>query len=295
MNIKLKFVLFLMLAAGLVGSSATAVNAAVKNGSRIIYHDGPVMPGGSNVYFIWYGCWSCGTAGSDSETKNILTEFVVNLGASPYFRINATYPDALGNAPSGALYYGGEMPEGSYSEGLELNEEAIERIIERVLDRGYLPVDANGIYVVFGSADVGSTATGFCTPLAAPHHGNFSLFGSPIKYAFIGNAARCPEIAAPQFFSRGGRQLPTPNANFAADAMASTLAQALNATVTNPLFSGWYDRDGLDNADKCAGKFGSLYTTASGARANIQLVNRDFLIQQNWINVGRGYCGLEYL
>ena len=98
-----------------------------------------------------------------------------------------------------------------------------------------------GIYVVIASADVGSAATGFCVPSALGHHGTGSALGAQFKYAFLGNPTRCPRIAAPQFFSRK-TQLPTPNGNLAADAMASTLAQVLSGVVTNPTGGGWFDR-----------------------------------------------------
>jgi hypothetical protein len=58
-------------------------------------------------------------------------------------------------------------------------------------------------------------------------------FGSQFRYAFVGNPNRCPTVAAPQFFS-GTTELPTPNANLPADAMASMMAQLLSRIVTNP-------------------------------------------------------------
>src|SRR5262249_17734567 len=48
-----------------------------------------------------------------------------------------------------------------------------------------------------------------------------------------------------------------------------------------------------ENADKCAWTFGTEYHTANGARANMRLGTRDYLIQQNWVNAGAGYCSLE--
>jgi hypothetical protein len=80
--------------------------------------------------------------------------------------------------------------------------------------------------------------------------------------------------------------------------MASSLAHLLNVIVTSPMgnagpFGGWYDRYGLENAQKCQGTFGQTYQAPNGARANMRLGLRDFLIQQNWVNVRRGYCGLS--
>jgi hypothetical protein len=77
------------------------------------------------------------------------------------------------------------------------------------------------------------------------------------------------------------------------------MAHVLDAIVTNPLVTGvqyscWYDRYGLENASKCRGTFGQTYESANGSPANMRLGQRDFLIQQNWVNARKGYCGLSY-
>ena len=74
--------------------------------------------------------------------------------------------------------------------------------------------------------------------------------------------------------------------------MASWIAHVLNETITDPLGTAWYDRNGLENSDKCEGTFGQVYTTSTGARANMRLGGRDYLIQQNWVNDKRGRCAL---
>ena len=76
--------------------------------------------------------------------------------------------------------------------------------------------------------------------------------------------------------------------------MVSTFARLINATVTNPMVSsGWFDRYGLQNSDKCVGKFGTVYTAANGAQANMRFGGRDYLVQQNWINDRKGRCTLS--
>ena len=57
--------------------------------------------------------------------------------------------------------------------------------------------------------------------------------------------------------------------------------------------NAWYDTRGYENADKCAWTFGTTYT-ANGALANMKLGTRDFLIQQNWVNLSGGYCAKSY-
>ena len=118
------------------------------------------------------------------------------------------------------------------------------------------------------------------------------MLGSNFLYAFVGNPRRCPTLGAPQFVATNGSLLPTPNGNLGADGMASTIAHVLSTLITNPYGSGWFDRYGFENADKCQGQFGPTHLTANGARANIRLGYRDFLIQENWVNDRRGRCAM---
>ena len=264
----------------------------VNTTTRIEYHDGPILLGTPDLYVVWYGCWddNCGNVG-DTATQSILTDFMGYLGGTPYFQMNAGYPDSSGRTPTGALIYGGAAFD-RYSHGVELTASDIQEIVRNKIVSGELPQDPVSIYVVLASADVGSVATGLCVPSMPPHHGIGNALGSNFKYAFVGNPMRCPTIAAPQFFSRGIQQ-PTPNGHLGADAMASTLAHVFSTTITNPYGTGWFDRYGLETADKCDGQFGQTYLTNDGARANLRFGSRDFLIQENWVNSKKGHCAMN--
>lgn len=252
--------------------------------SRMIYHNGPIMPGTPGVYFIYYGCWTaaCGNAEAE-DTMNILSDFTQNFGGTPYSAINTTYPNGSGQAPSGGLLHGGNVVDGSYSHGTALTEAGLADIVSEQITNNGLPQDPGGIYVIVASADVSSVATGFCTPGKPPFHGRGEALGSDFRYIFLGNPNSCPSNFQ-QFVGPSGL---TPNDNFPADVMAAHLAHALNTTITDPYRNAWHDRYGLENADKCMGKFGTTYLTANGARANFHYGPRDFLIQQNWLNVER--------
>jgi hypothetical protein len=261
----------------------------VKTDTKMAYHNVPIITEVPGVYFIWYGTWD--DTAANTQTQFILTDFLSNVGGSPYFQTNAMYPDGFGGAPSGALFYSGAVID-RYSRGLELNASDIAGIVEDKLVTGALPWDPLGIYVVLASADVSSNSTGFCVPSTLPHHGTGIAFGSQFRYAFLGNPNRCPAVAAPQFFS-GGVQLPTPNENLPADAMASMMAQLLSRVITNPTGGAWFDRYGLENAAKSDGQFGPTYSTANGARANLRLGSRDYLIQQNWVMGRKEHCAMN--
>lgn len=288
----------------LIASAAMSAPAQVGNGpntkSKILYHGGSVMIGASNAYLIWYGCWtnSCGDNGS-TVTRDVIENFTVSIGSTPYFAINTGYPMSSGNAPSGSLLFGGTVTVPNYTHGSELTEDDIRAIVSDQIDGGALPPDPAGIYIVLASADVGSTATGLCSAVGTPplHGTALPAIGTFMRFGFLGNPNRCPSIAGPQFMTNA-THLPTPNGDFAGDVMASDLAHLLNVVVTNPypdisyLNNGWYDRYGLENADKCQGTFGTTYTTANGARANVRWGGRDFLVQQNWVNDKKAHCGM---
>ena len=272
-------------------SAAQRPTSSVKTNSRILYNGGYVLVGAANLYVIWYGCWDETCRAGNTITQSITRDFMFNVGSSPYMQINTMYPNDFGQAPSGALLYGGETVD-QYSHGLELTATDIQAIVKNQIEGNHLPPDPAGIYLVLASADVSSTATGFCVPGALPHHGTGFANGSLFKYGFVGNAARCPSVAASQFLDSNGTQLPTPNGNLAGDAMITTIAHLVNVVITNSLGDAWFDRYGLQTADKCVGEFGPTYLV-NGGRANIRLGQRDFLLQQNWINDRKGHCALN--
>src|SRR5688500_11681257 len=64
----------LILALGVLSSGGLvlAQQDKTRTNSRILYHNGYVVPREANVYVIWYGCWRCGYPGSDAETQTLL-------------------------------------------------------------------------------------------------------------------------------------------------------------------------------------------------------------------------------
>jgi hypothetical protein len=246
-------------------------------GNGISYHGGSVLLGTVNLYYIWYGNWSTNTA------PDILTAFASNLGGSPYWNINTTYYNGSGTHLSNSVAFRGSTTD-NYSRGTSLTDSSVAAIVSSAITSGRLPKDTNGVYFVLASADVNETS-GFCTQYCGFH--SATLVGlSFIKYAFVGNADRCPSACAAQTTG--------PNGNAGADAMASVIAHEAEETATDPLRFGWYDSNGDENADKCAWTFGAEYTTANGAKANMKLGARDFLIQQNWVNANGGFCALKF-
>ena len=244
----------------------------------INYHGGPVMLGTTNIYYIWYGDWSTNNA------EGILDNLAASLGGSPYYNINTSYYDGSNNKVSNAVAAPSSTAD-NYSHGTALGDADVQSIVTDAISSGSLPNDANGVYVVLTSKDVNETS-GFCTQYCG-WHTHAKILGTDTKFAFVGDAERCPSACSAQTSS-------SPNNNIGADAMASVIAHEVDEMVTDPDLNAWYDRRGYENADKCAWKFGTTYKVANGAYANMNLGGMDYLIQQNWENANGGNCVLSY-
>lgn len=246
-------------------------------GNGITYHGGPVMTGTVNLYYIWYGNWS------GNEAVRILTDFGSRLGGSDYYNISTTYYNGSNIHLSNSIHLAGQVDD-SYSRGSSLSDADIQAIVVSKIGNG-LPSDTNGIYIVLTSADV-TASSGFCTKYCGWHtHASVTSAGQ-IKYAFVGDPTRCPSSCQEQNLG--------PNGSSGADGMASIIAHEVEEAASDPELNAWYDSRGMENADKCAWTFGTTYTVANGALANMKLGSRDFLIQRNWVNASGGFCALSY-
>jgi len=249
---------------------------AVVTGNGISYHNGPVMHGTVNVYYIWYGDWT-----KDPAANAILTDWAQYIGDSPYEKINTTYGDTTGNV-SGSIHYAGSATMSSNTFGTALSDSSIASIVSS----SGLTLETNGVYFVLTAPGINETS-GFLTKYCGWHTwGTFG--GKNIKYAFVGNAQ------GSSLYSCAGQTASSPNGDPAADAMVSVMAHELEEAVSDPNLNAWYDSTGAENADKCAWTFGATHSASGGGQANMRLGNRDYLIQQNWVNAGGGYCALSY-
>ena len=260
------------------GAAARDKAAGGKTGTNgIFYHGGPVMTGSNAIYYIWYGNWAGNSATS------ILTDLAGAIGGSPYFNINTTYYNGSNVRVSNSVAYGGSYTTGAYL-GNSLSDAQIQQVVADTINANQLPKSTSAVYFVLTSADV-TASSGFCTQYCG-WHSKANIGGSTIKFSFVGNPDRCPSACADQTTS--------PNYNAGADGMASIIAHELEEAVTDPELNAWYDRRGYENADKCAWTFGTQQTASNGSKYNITLGSREYLIQQNWVNAGGGYCAVSY-
>ena len=236
------------------------------------------------------------------------------LQSSPLYNIQTTYGNAAtgGIKLSNSVAFKQEINMG-YTYGTSLTDGNIWNIVQDAFNLYNLPQDTSAVYFVLTAPDVTLTS-GFCTQYCGWHTVNTA---NRIKYSFVGNSKdKCLTSCSYQTIG--------PNGDAGVDAMASVYAHELEEAASDPELNAWYDSQGnevrsshlrrvpfsinaneallkrfcdvtyLQNADKCAWTFGTMYTAANGAKANVKLGSRDFLIQQNWVNDKGGYCALSY-
>ncbi len=254
-------------------------SGAVVSGNGINFHNGSVLHS-VNLYYIWYGTWP-------QASKDILTHFASNIGGSPYFAINTTYGDATANVPNAVTFVASHTDTGTST---ALSDANILTIVQNAIASGDLgPADPNGLYMLLTGPGVTATS-GFLTQYCGWHDWG-AYNGTNIQYSFVGNATG-------SHLTSCVAQTSSPNGDAAIDGMVSVMAHELEETATDPRGAGWYDTKGEENGDKCAWTFGTTYTAPNGSKANMTLGpagnQRNYLIQQNWLNAGGGSCVLSY-
>ena len=254
---------------------SNAAGVRFTTGNKIDYNGGAILLGTTRVYYIWYGSW-------DASSIGILGNLASHIGGSQYFNINTGYFDDTGTSVSNSVSFAGSTND-NYSQGHSLSDNSIWLAVTNALSHGSLPIDSNGVYFVLTSGDV--QVSGFGSAFCG-WHSQQTYNNTKIQYAFVGN----PD---PSQMNGCAQQTVSPNANPGADAMANIVAHELEESVTDPGQDAWYDSSGNEVGDKCAWTFGATYPAAGNSKANMSLGGKDYLIQQNWVNAGGGYCALS--
>jgi len=267
-----------------VGGNPTAGSSGL-NTPNITYHGGPVMVS-PNVHLIFYGAWSSGV---DNGGKQIILDFINNLGGSPWMDViagSALYPaynDEYGHTVTGRLGTVISQDVGT-SPGIQspytynLRSSDIWTIVSYYVThyRGGV-YDANALYLVLTSSTVNqanSKTSAFCSAYCGWHANEGLSNNQQIKFAWIGNSAHfCLSSCSAQ--STG------PNSNAGVDAMISVIAHEIIEMTTDPQLNAWFDGNGWEDGDKCAWTFGSALYVSHNAWANMHLGSRDFLVQRS--------------
>eukprot|EP01038_Epipyxis_sp_PR26KG_P006039 gene6039-8315_t len=242
----------------------------------IKYNGGAVMLGKVNVYNIWYGSFN-------TATVSLVNYFTSKLGGSPYFNINSKYYQQT-SAKASKQYVSNSLvlakSVATSSSSFNPSTTSLNSIVSSLIVSQKVPVDTNGIYVVYvGDIAHSGDMAGGCGTSYCGYHSYFTYNGKNLKIALI-----CDPM---QTVSQGptyacGNIYNTVNGDSSADVMVSVVGHELSETVSDPELNAWYDKSGYENADKCAYNYGT-YLSGYTNRANVVIGTNKYLIQQNWL------------
>jgi hypothetical protein len=259
--------------------------AAARKTPVILYHGGPVMVAGKDLYVIYYGSFT-------TTQHAILDNFLQNLGGSGAFNVNSEYSDGSGATVANILNYSPKTDSfnDAYSLGTSLSGSFDTTIIHNAIANGHLPSDANGIYILTISPDVSLPKSVWC---AYHTHSSNIVVGQDIKYA----VAPDPPPGALQASCSGNianfGDTTSPNGDIGMDAVADDLIHELSETATDPDLNAWFTKNGEENADLCNFVYGTTFLAPNGSHANHVFGTRNYLVQTIWDRVG-SFCALSH-
>lgn len=78
------------------------------------------------------------------------------------------------------------------------------------------------------------------------------------------------------------------NNDSAGDSTVNVTSHEANETITDDLGNAWYDRQGNENGDKCAWKFGTALGNNGCGNYNQVINGDDYYLQGEWSNHSSG-------
>jgi len=263
---------------------AGVLRAAFIGDPTISYHGGPIIQAQKVAAIYWSsrtiyrGGPAPGSASAGSSDGSLVGLFLNHLGGSPYYAINALYHDGSGHFIQNSVTYSQYWASntGVPAPGSNVTLSAIEAKIVAGFTSGSLTFDPSTVYLVFTDSAVDQD--NLFPDLDCAEHGHFTWTGHDVKFGAMPRDVD-------QFGCKQGDHVSgvgSPNNDPAADAEVNTIAHETEETNTDEDINAWLDAHGNESADKCAWTFDPTYTTANGAKANMNIGGKDFLIQRQW-------------
>ena len=225
-------------------------------GSRVLlsYHNGGVMTNGAAIKAIFWGNWS-----SPGDKITGMTTFYSGITNTPYLRSNREYTQSGGTPVSPTVAWQGSYTDSRATPSKDPGTSGVLAEVQSALAAsGTTPV-SNGYYPVYTDIPRGSAQ--YCA-----WHSWGSIGSTPVQFAFFfkldGDAGCDPEDGGALGHSQG------------LAAIANVSGHELSEALTDPRGSGWFDRQGAENADKCAWTFGG----------NVTIGGQSWKIQGNFSN-----------
>jgi hypothetical protein len=229
-----------------------ASNRIGRPSTNLSYHGGPILATTVTKAIFWGTGWGGGFAG---DKVSGLDSFYGGVGGSSYINTNTEYTGGNGQVTTAVSYAGHVLDTSPGPTSAPSTSTILAEVCKEITN----PV-SNGFYAVY--TDLARGNAGYCA-----WHSAGSCGGVTLQFAFFfaldGDSGCNP-----------GSNVPNQSEGLAA--LANVTGHELSEAMTDPLLNAWYDRQGAENADKCAWTFGSASVTLSNGS--------QWKVQQNWSN-----------
>jgi hypothetical protein len=235
---------------GLAYARGQAGSHAPSQKALLLYHSGNVMTSSAAVKAIFWGpSWSNSTFVGDKISG--LDTFYTTIKGSAYLGTNTEYTDFTGGSVSTSTSYAGHVTDPTATPSKDPGTSGVLAEVAKEIGSG--GAVANGYYPVY--TDIPRGNAGYCA-----WHSWGSVGSTPVQFAFFfkldgdggcdpGNdAGHSPGLAA----------------------LANVSGHELSEALTDPRGAGWFDRQGAENADKCAWTFNGTESFGSNSSWYIQ-------------------------
>ena len=278
--------LMVALAAGMIGIGAGAASAAkpevqktnhghefkskdAKNisifGNRspnLTNHGGPIMTSSVVVPVFWGTQWSSSTFVGDKQSG--MNSFYAGWSGSKYSKTTTEFGSSNGQVSGNVTYVNNSyLTDTSAGPSSPPPTTMIVGEIQKLVTNGSINPVSNGYYPVY--TDLRRGNAGYC---AWHDTGSVTKSGTSVQ------------IQVAFFFNLDGdsgcdpQDLGTSHSQ-GLEAIANVSGHELSEAETDPHLNAWYDRQGYENADKCAWHFHANSTFSNGSV---------WKIQGNWSN-----------
>jgi hypothetical protein len=244
--------------------SRAAKPAGARRTSQLLWNGGPVQHATTVVPVYWGSRWGNSSFVGDKVTG--LNTLYSGIGGTAYARTNGEYTDSSGSVNTSSIGKSGNLTDTSATpSGAPSTTQVLQEVAKVTGNR---PV-AGAYYPVYSDQPRGGA--GYCA-----WHSSGTIGGVRVQFGFFFNLdgdANCdPGSPSGLGHSQG------------LAALANVSGHELSEMLTDPQLNAWYDRQGNENADKCAWTFSG--TVAIGGES--------WKIQGNWSNaaasLGTGYA-----
>ncbi|HEX5449345.1 MAG TPA: hypothetical protein VFW85_04745 [Gaiellaceae bacterium] len=271
---------------------------SVQGSGDLTYHGGPVMHT-NTTYAIYWVPSGFSYNNHDSTYESTINQFFSDVAAdsglsSNVYATDTQYYDTVGGGTHHITYsssFAGStvvttaFPASGCHDEIDsvcLTDDQLQTEIQSVVSAQHWPQNMTTQYFLFTPKNVGSCfdASGDVCAYSfyCAYHNYFNTSDGPIIYANQPWTANWPSRS-----SRACDEGQYPNSSDA-DPTINVTSHEHNEAITDPdTTTGWYDRAGYENGDKCAWTFGSV-SGSNGRLYNETINGHHYFLQEEYNN-----------